>query len=44
LKEIAMNGGDITHLAPPPVVEALGKKAMLDEDGNSRVKIVSVRD
>jgi pantetheine-phosphate adenylyltransferase len=44
LKEIAMNGGDITHLAPPLVVEALGKKAMLDEDGNSRVKIVSVRD
>lgn len=44
LKEIAMNGGDIAHLAPPPVVEALSKKIMLDEDGNSRVKIVSVRD
>jgi pantetheine-phosphate adenylyltransferase len=44
LKEIAMNGGDIAHLAPPAVVKALGKKIMLDEDGNSRVKIVSVRD
>ncbi len=44
LKEIAMNGGDIVHLAPPLVVKALSKKAMLDDDGNSRVKIVSVRD
>lgn len=44
LKEIAMNGGSIGHLAPPCVVEALGKQEMLDEDGNSRVKIVSVRD
>jgi pantetheine-phosphate adenylyltransferase len=44
LKEIAMNGGDISHLAPPPVVEAISKKSMYDDDGNSRVKIVSVRD
>lgn len=44
LKEIALNGGSIGHLAPPCVVEALSKQEMLDEDGNSRVKIVSVRD
>ena len=44
LKEIAMNGGDISHLAPPPVIEAFSGKMMLDEDGNSRVRIVSVRD
>jgi pantetheine-phosphate adenylyltransferase len=44
LKEIALNGGSINHLAPPCVVEALSKQEMLDEDGNSRVKIVSVRD
>lgn len=44
LKEIALNGGSIDHLAPPCVVEALSKQEMLDEDGNSRVKIVSVRD
>ncbi len=44
LKEIALNGGSIHHLAPAGVVEALGQKIMLDEDGNSRVKIVSVRD
>ncbi len=44
LKEIAMNGGSISHLAPPCVVEAMSKKELIDEDGNSRVKIVSVRD
>lgn len=44
LKEIAMNGGSVAHLAPPCVVEALSKQDMVDEDGNSRVKIVSVRD
>ncbi len=44
LKEIHMNGGRIDHLAPPVVVEAMKKKSMVDEDGNSRVKIVSVRD
>ncbi len=44
LKEIAMSGGAINHLAPPVVVDALEKKGMLDKDGNSRVKIVSVRD
>lgn len=44
LKEIAMNGGSINHLAPAVVVEALQKKAMVDEEGNSRVKIVSLRD
>ena len=44
LKEIALNGGGIDHLAPPAVVEALKNKSMLDQDGNSRVKIVSVRD
>ncbi len=44
LKEIAMNGGSIDHLAPKVVVEALRKKVMIDEDGNSRVQIVSVRD
>lgn len=44
LKEIAMNGGNIEHLAPPVVVEALKKKAMVDKDGSSRVKIVSIRD
>lgn len=44
LKEIAMSGGHIDHLAPPGVVAALTKKVMHDQDGNSRVKIVSVRD
>jgi pantetheine-phosphate adenylyltransferase len=44
LKEIALNGGSIDHLAPPCVVEAFVGKDMLDEDGNSKVKIVSVRD
>ncbi len=44
LKEITMNGGSIDHLAPPPVVKALRKQVMVDEDGNSRVKIVSLRD
>jgi pantetheine-phosphate adenylyltransferase len=44
LKEVAMNGGSINHLAPPFVVEALRQQAMIDEDGNSRVKIVSLRD
>lgn len=44
LKEIALNNGNIEHLAPPVVVEALRKKAMVDQDGNSQVRIVSVRD
>ena len=44
LREIALNGGDVSHLAPAHVVEALSKKSMFDDDGNSRVKIVSVRD
>jgi pantetheine-phosphate adenylyltransferase len=44
LKEIALNGGSIEHLAPAVVVEALKKKRMVDDDGNSRVEIVSVRD
>lgn len=44
LKEIAMNGGSVSHLAPPCVVEALSKQEMFDEEGNSRVRIVSVRD
>jgi pantetheine-phosphate adenylyltransferase len=44
LKEIAMNKGNIDHLAPPIVVDALTKKAMVDSNGNSKVRIVSVRD
>ena len=44
LKEIAVNGGSIGHLAPAIVVEALQKKVMVDEDGNSKVEIVSLRD
>ncbi len=44
LKEIAFNNGSIEHLAPKVVVEALRKKAMVDINGNSKVKIVSVRD
>lgn len=44
LKEIALNGGSINHLAPACVVTAFGNKDMVDEDGNSKVKIVSVRD
>ena len=44
LKEVAMNGGTIDHLAPAVVVEALHKKSMIDENGNSRVQVVSVRD
>jgi pantetheine-phosphate adenylyltransferase len=44
LKEIAMNNGNIEHLAPPVVVAALRKKSMVDHHGNSQVTIVSVRD
>jgi pantetheine-phosphate adenylyltransferase len=44
LREIALNGGSVEHLAPPSVVEALRQKAMGDEDGKNRIKIVSVRD
>jgi pantetheine-phosphate adenylyltransferase len=44
LKEIAMNGGPIDHLAPPVVVETFKKQVMVDENGNSKVKVVSVRD
>jgi pantetheine-phosphate adenylyltransferase len=44
LREIALNGGNIEHLAPPVVVEALEKQSMVDENGNSRVEVVSVRD
>jgi pantetheine-phosphate adenylyltransferase len=44
LKEIAVNGGSIGHLAPAIVVEALREKVMVDEDGNSKVEIVSLRD
>lgn len=44
LKEIAMNGGSFEHLAPPVVVEALRTKTMIDDKGNSRINIVSVRD
>lgn len=42
LKEIALNNGAIEHLAPPPVVKALRKKAGLGDNGN--VRTVSVRD
>ena len=31
LKEIAANGGNVEHLAPPIVVEALNKNMMVDE-------------
>ena len=44
LREIALNGGSVEHLAPPGVVEALRQKAIGDEDGKNRIKIVSVRD
>lgn len=44
LKEIYLNGGSIDHLAPPVVVEIMKKQSMVDENGNSRVKVVSVRD
>jgi pantetheine-phosphate adenylyltransferase len=44
LKEIYLNGGSINHLAPPVVVETMKKQSMVDENGNSRVKVVSVRD
>ncbi|MBI1880179.1 MAG: pantetheine-phosphate adenylyltransferase [Chloroflexi bacterium] len=44
LREIGLNGGDIEHMAPPVVVKALRQKALVDEDSNSRIKIVSVRD
>jgi pantetheine-phosphate adenylyltransferase len=43
LREIAMNGGSIEHMAPPGVAEALRQKAA-DQDGANRIKIVSVRD
>ena len=44
LKEIYFNGGSIDHLAPAVVVETMKKQSMVDENGNSRVKVVSVRD
>jgi len=44
LKEIYMNGGSIDHLAPAAVVETMKQQSMVDEHGNSRVKVVSVRD
>lgn len=43
LKEIAINAGNIEHLAPPNVVKALRKK-VVDKDGNHKVRTVSVRD
>lgn len=43
LKEIAINHGNIEHLAPPVVVNALRQKAN-NNDGNHQVKTVSVRD
>ncbi len=43
LKEIAINNGNIEHLAPPVVVKALRQKAKAG-DSNSQVKTVSVRD
>ena len=43
LKEIALNDGNIKHLAPPIVVEALRKKASV-KGGNQQVRTVSVRD
>lgn len=44
LKEIALNGGSIEHIAPPGVVKALYQKATADAEANNRIKIVSVRD
>ena len=44
LKEIALNKGNIEHLAPPIVVKALRKKILVDQDGNNQIKTVSVRD
>jgi phosphopantetheine adenylyltransferase len=44
LKEIALNNGNIEHLAPPVVVKALRKKILVDQDGNNQIKTVSVRD
>ena len=44
LKEIALNQGNIEHLAPAMVVTALRKKARFDENGDSPIKTVSVRD
>jgi pantetheine-phosphate adenylyltransferase len=43
LKEIAINHGNIEHLAPPVVVAALREKAN-NGDGNGQVRTVSVRD
>jgi pantetheine-phosphate adenylyltransferase len=44
LREIALNGGSIEHLAPPAVVAALHHKAKSDKEANNRIRIVSVRD
>jgi pantetheine-phosphate adenylyltransferase len=44
LKEIALNGGSIEHIAPRGVVKALYQKATADAEANNRIKIVSVRD
>lgn len=44
LKEIALNNGSIEHLAPPVVVAELRKKARYDENGDSPIRTVSVRD
>ena len=44
LKEVALNNGSIEHLAPPVVVSALYEKARFDENGDSPIRTVSVRD
>jgi pantetheine-phosphate adenylyltransferase len=44
LKEVALNNGSIEHLAPPIVVAALYEKARFDENGDSPIRTVSVRD
>lgn len=44
LKEVALNSGSIEHLAPPVVVSALYEKARFDENGDSPIRTVSVRD
>jgi pantetheine-phosphate adenylyltransferase len=43
LKEVAMNDGNIDHLAPPVVVQALHTKTKSSQ-GNSQIRTVSVRD
>lgn len=44
LKEVALLGGDVTHMAPPNVVVALARKRAELEQQRGSVPLVSLRD